>query len=97
MDNTEETQKMSKIRVAKDSEIDKPPGFFREATIDLLTYSLMIAAIGAIIFAVGYIIVEYLVPSLARAFTYPVETGAVVALFSILSFYAGSYRQRRRG
>jgi len=97
MDNLEDTQKTPPVRVAKDSEIDKPAGFFRETTLDLLYYALLVAVIGAAIVATGYIIVEYIVPSLARAFTYPVEAGIVVLLASILSFYAGSYRKKRRG
>ena len=92
---TEETQQMSKIRVAKDSEIDKPAGFFRETTLDLLYYALLVAVIGAAIIATGYIIVEYIVPFLARALTYPVEAGVVVAIASILSFYAGAFRKKR--
>jgi len=96
MDNTQDTQEMTAVKL-EDNEVDKPAGFFREATIGLLYYVLMIAAVGAVIFALGYIIVEYIVPSLARAFTYPVEAGIVVLLASILSFYAGSYRKKRRG
>lgn len=95
MDNTQDTQEMTAVEL-EDNEVDKPAGFFREATIGLLYYALMIATVGAVIFALGYIIVEYIVPSLARAFTYPVETGVVVGLFSVLSFYAGAFRKKRK-
>jgi hypothetical protein len=95
MDN-DRTQQMPKVKVSSTTTEEMPKSFLREATLDLLIYATMIAAIGALIIGIGYGIIEYAWPSLRRAFTHPVDTGIVMVAVGTISFYAGAYLKRRR-
>lgn len=96
MDN-DRTQQMPKVKVSSTTAEEMPKSFLREATLDLLVYATMIVLIGAAIFFVGYIIIEYAWPFVRRGIlTYPLESGVIIALSSVLSFYAGFYFRGRR-